>query len=91
MGLFSYYLRWIPSFSNKISPLVISKSFPLSPECVDAFEKLKLDIEHSVVGTTDESLPFEVETDASHVAISGILNQNEDLLPFFLEHFRVRN
>ena len=83
MGLFSYYSRWIPSFSDKISPLVKSKSFPLSPECVDAFEKLKLDIEHSVVGAIDESLPFKVEADASHVAISGILNQNGRPVAFF--------
>ena len=32
LGLFPHYTQWIPKFSNKISPLVKSKSFPLSTE-----------------------------------------------------------
>ena len=50
-----------------------SKSFPLNLECQIAFQNLKIDIENPVV---DESELFELEADASDVAISGVLNQN---------------
>ena len=38
IGLFSYYAQWIPKFSDKINPLVKARTFPLSQDCVDAFE-----------------------------------------------------
>ena len=79
--LFSYYSKWIRNFLDKIAPLVKAKSFPLNTECQNAFEKLKLDIENSVV--CDENKPFELETDASDNAISGVLNQNGRPVAFY--------
>ena len=70
-----YYSKWIPRFSDKIAPLIKADEFPLNPKAVQAFEKLKLDIKHSVVATIDESKPFEVETDASDNTVAGVLNQ----------------
>ena len=37
---------------------------------------MKHDIENSVVCAIDHSAPFELETDASDIAIAGVLNQN---------------
>jgi hypothetical protein len=82
VGMFSYYSKWIPNFSEKITPLKQS-GFPLNDAAVQAFNQLKLDIEHSVVCTIDESLPFEVETDASDNALAGVLNQGGRPVAFF--------
>ena len=76
LGLFSYYSKWIPAFSDRVKPLSGCTSFPLSQEAVEAFESLKTLIEKAVVTAIDENVPFEVETDASEVAIAATLNQN---------------
>ena len=83
LGLFSHYSKWISNFSTKVAPLVKNKVFPLSENCLRAFELLKLDIENSVVCAIDEESPFELETDASDVAIAGVLNQNGRPVAFF--------
>lgn len=83
IGLFSHYSKYIPKFSDKISPLVKAKNFPLSQEEITAFEDLKVIIEKSVVQCVDESLPFEVETDASDIAIAAVLSQNNRPVAFF--------
>ena len=40
-GMFAYYAKWIPQFSQKIQPLVKSTEFPLSREAHDSFHSLK--------------------------------------------------
>ena len=83
LGLFSYYSQWIPRFSDRIKPIASCKSFPLPPPAVEAFESLKKTIEDAVVTAIDETTPFEVETDASEVAIAATLNQNGKPVAFF--------
>ena len=83
IGLFSYYSQWIPKFSDKIAPLVKCQTFPIGEDEVNAFNLLKLDIENSVVASIDETIPFEVETDASDIALSGVLNQAGRPVAFF--------
>ena len=83
LGLFSYYSQWIPEFSNRIKPITSCKSFPLSQEAVEAFENLKKTIEESFVTAIDESIPFDVETDASDVALAATLSQNGKPVAFF--------
>ena len=83
LGLFSYYSQWIPTFSDRIKPITSCKSFPLSQQAVEAFESLKKTIEGAVITAIDESTPFEVETDASEVALAATLNQNGRPVAFF--------
>ncbi|KAL9975044.1 hypothetical protein ACROYT_G012160, partial [Oculina patagonica] len=83
LGLFSYYSQWIPRFSDRIKPIASCKSFPLPQPAVEAFESLKKTIEEAVVTAIDETIPFEVETDASEVALAATLNQNGKPVAFF--------
>ena len=76
LGLFSYYYQWIPEFSNRIKPLTSCKSFPLSPEAVTTFDSLKKIVEEAFIAAIDETIPFEVETDASDVALAATLSQD---------------
>ena len=82
LGLFSYYSQWIPKFSDRIKPLASFKTFPLPSTAVEAFESLAKTIEDAIVTAIDETIPFEVETDASEVALAATLNQNGNLLLF---------
>ncbi|MCP4800870.1 MAG: DDE-type integrase/transposase/recombinase, partial [bacterium] len=83
LGLFSYYSQWIPEFSNRIKPLTSSKSFPLPPIAVTAFDNLKKTVEEAFVTAIDETVPFEVETDASDVALAATLSQVGRPVAFF--------
>ena len=83
LGLFSYYSQWIPEFSNRIKPITSCKSFPLSQEAMEAFESLKKTIEEFFVTAIDESIPSDVETDASDVALEATLSQNGKPVVFF--------
>ena len=83
LGLFSYYSKWIPEFSNRIKPLTSSKSFPLTNEAVTTFENLKKAVEEAFVTAIDETVPFEVETDASDVALAATLSQDGRPVAFF--------
>lgn len=83
LGMFSYYSQWIPQYSDRIKPITSCKSFPLSQEAVQAFQSLKKIVEEALVGAIDESVPFEVETDASEVALAATLNQNGRPVAFF--------
>ena len=65
-----------------MKPINPSKTFPLSTEAVAA-ESLKKSIEESVVTAVDKNLPFEVETNASEVALVATLNQDGRQVAFF--------
>ena len=83
LGLFSYYSRWIPHFSKKFAPLVKIKTFPLDSSCIEAFITLRKGVESLVVCSISENEPFELETDASDIAIAGLPNQNDRTFAFF--------
>ena len=75
MGLFAYYAKWIPQFSDKVTRLKNVKSFPLSKGQISDFVNLKKAIAAASLQAIDEAVPFTVECDASEVAVSATLNQ----------------
>ncbi|KAK3884487.1 hypothetical protein Pcinc_011236 [Petrolisthes cinctipes] len=77
LGLFAYYSRWIYDYSCKIRPLSNTTEFPISEEARKAFCQIKRDIESAAVYAIDESIPFELETDASETATAAVLTQDE--------------
>ena len=87
----------IATFSNKIRPLIQNNVFPLPENALHAFQNLKVEIENAVARTIDETITFEVETDASDFPIAATLNQARLLVPYFsrslseteLRHFAV--
>ena len=83
VGFCSYYRRFIEGFAGIAKPLhkLTEKNQPFhwSEECEDAFEALKKKmIDARVLAHPDFSKPFVLDTDASDVAIGGVLSQNID-------------
>ena len=73
MGMFAYYAKWIPDFSDKITAPTNANVFLLSPTPLAAFNTLKKELERASLNPIDESLPFVVGCDASEVAVSATL------------------
>jgi len=74
-GMFAYYSRWIPNFSQKARPLLLAFHFPLGPEAERAFAELKSDLGNASLGAIQVGVPFELGTDASDNAIAAVLSQ----------------
>ena len=83
IGMLSHYSKWVPSFSEKLQPLVASRFFPLTSEAVSAYENLKKDIGSATMSSVDDYATFVVETDASDSAIAATLTQNGKPVAFF--------
>lgn len=69
--------------SDTSLPLASCKSFLLPLPAAEGFGSLKKTIEDAAVTAIDETIPFEVETDASEVALVATLNQNGKPAAFF--------
>ncbi|TYK18568.1 reverse transcriptase [Cucumis melo var. makuwa] len=81
LGLANYYRRFVQRFSKRASPLteLLKKDvhWNWDPKCQAAFDGLKQAMmEGPLLGITDVTKPFEVETDASDYALGGVLLQN---------------
>ena len=76
VGLFTYYAQWIGKYSDKIKPLINNSCFPLTGSALETFKLLKSELAGVSLGVIDEKEQFVVETDASNVALSATLNQN---------------
>ena len=81
LELLSYYSQWV-SNPLRIKPITSWKSLALFSEGEQAFEDLKSIIDKAAVYAIDDSVLFEVETDASDVAITAFLNQKERPVAF---------
>ena len=75
LGIFGYYKDWIEDFEAKVLPLDLVERFPIHGRALKAFYILKKDLQHITLSSLDDSAPFVVETDASGVALSAILNK----------------
>ena len=85
LGMFAYYAKWIHNFSDKIQPLIENTKFPLETKVLEVFKQIKQELEVSTLKLTNKSLPFEVECDASDVAIFTALNQGGHPVAFMSE------
>jgi len=83
LGFFSYYAQWVPNYADKARPLIKSASFPLTAEARLAFDRIKADIAKATMHAVDESIPFQVESDASDFALAATLNQAGRPVAFF--------
>jgi len=83
LGMFSHFSKWIPKFADKIRPLALANTFPLSSDQKNTIETLKSDISKAVLLSINEELPFTVETDASDYALAATLSQDGRPVAFF--------
>ena len=83
LGLFAYYAKWVPNFSDRVSTLKNVKTFPMEKQAVSDFKQLKQAIAKATLKAIDDTIPFTVECDASEVAISATLNQGDRPVAFF--------
>ena len=80
LGLASYYRRFINSFSTLAKPLTeltsCKRKFKWTEDCENSFQKLKeCLISAPILGYPQEEGEFIVDTDASDVAVGGVLSQ----------------
>ena len=64
-GMFAYYARWIPNFSQTARPLLLVSHFPLGPEAERAFAELMSDLGNANLDAIQAGVPIELGTDAS--------------------------
>lgn len=80
VGTFSWYRRFIPNFSDLISPLtnLLKKNskFLWTPECEQSFTLLKEKLVSApIMSCPNYDLPFQVQTDASGYGLGAVLSQ----------------
>ena len=83
LGLCSYYRKFIRNFADIARPLhkitEHTKVFDWTDECEDSFKTLKTKLTETPILThPDFSLPFILDTDASHQAVGAVLSQVQD-------------
>ena len=81
-GMFAYYAKWLPKFSEKAGALLRANSFPLDEAAIQAFNELKNLLSKACLSTIQDGVPFVVETDASDYALAAILSQNDRPVAF---------
>ena len=83
VGTFSWYRRFVPAFSNLISPLtsLLRKGLKVvwNEECDRSFTAIKERLVMApILRCPDYSLPFELHTDASAVGLGAVLLQRDE-------------
>ena len=62
-------------FLDRIRPLIDCTTFPITRNAINTFSKLKTDFAKVSLHPIDEKAPFVLETEASNIAFSSVLNQ----------------
>ncbi|GKT22461.1 Transposon Tf2-9 polyprotein [Aduncisulcus paluster] len=80
IGLLNYFREFIPNYSLLTSPItsLIDKtiSFEWTEECQQSFDKIKAWLKDSIIlAYPDPEATFILKTDASDVAVGGVLSQ----------------
>ena len=83
LGTCSYYRKYIPHFADVAAPLTNltrkSEKFIWSPKCQEAFENLKMLLTTApILAYPNNEGPFILDTDASGIAIGGVLSQIQE-------------
>ena len=84
LGFANYYREFIKGYADKVYPMQKlmrnkGKKFEWNEEAQAAFENIKRELcEASVLGMPTEKGMYVLDTDASVVAISGILHQEQE-------------
>ncbi|XP_063585832.1 uncharacterized protein LOC134763205 [Penaeus indicus] len=83
LGMVGFYRRFCSNFSSIATPLTDMTSskcaFQWTPECAEAFDKLKLFISSEpVLRTPDYSRPFSLQIDASGHGVGAVLLQEDE-------------
>ena len=84
LGFANYYREFIKGYADKINPMQRlmrnkGKKFTMTDEAKVSFENIKSELcEAPVLGMPKEKGMFVLDTDASVVAISGILHQEQE-------------
>ena len=83
MGLAKYYRRYVKNFAAIADPLHSltrkDAAFHWSPECQQAFDRLKTLLTTSpITAFPDFNLPFQLYTDASTAGLGAILTQVQE-------------
>ena len=78
-GMLNYYSKFIDKFAHKMAPLYEllrkDKTFEWTSECQKAYEQLKYEVtSDQVLAHYDPEIPVTLTTDASSVAIAGVLS-----------------
>ncbi|KAH0698711.1 hypothetical protein KY284_012926 [Solanum tuberosum] len=87
LGLTNYYRRFIFGYSAIAAPLIDLlkkiREWKWSGLCNDAFEKVKAAItKEPILALSDFTKPFEIQSDTSDFAISGVLTQEGHPIKF---------
>ena len=87
LGLTSFYRKFICHYAAITTPLTVllwKEQFSWSPSAQTAFDQLKLIMTQALVlATSDFTIPFTIESDASSTAMGTVLLQNSHPIAFF--------
>ena len=93
VGLAVYYSKWIPKFADVTAPLFEAKKnkvLPHSKEALESFNAVKRAVANATLWIPGRQEPFTLETDASGIAIGGVLCQNGRPVALFSQVERKR-
>ncbi|CAL1672504.1 unnamed protein product [Lasius platythorax] len=82
LGLTNYFRKFIKDYASKAKPLSdllrTSSKFDFNEKCINAFKNLKEELIFPVLRLYNPQFKTELHTDASNLALAGILLQKQN-------------